>query len=135
MTVESRGAGATPIWSVCRTDVRSRNRKPYPAIRACGANCRSARRTATAGDYGAATSRGKSKTGADGVCVARGNGVCVCGGLGSLLVIAEENDINCRIKAWKAVVVDGETIKPDTWYELKNGEFAEVLGAEHEEGK
>lgn len=83
---------------------------------------------ATAGSYGAATSRGKSKTGKDGLCVARGNGVKVCGGLGSLLVIAEESHENYSIVSWKAVVVDGEIIKPDTWYELKDGELVEVDG-------
>ena len=84
------------------------------------------RGAATAGSYGAATSRGKSRTGKDGLCVARGNGVMVCGGLGSLLVIAEESDENYSIVSWRAVVVDGETIKPDTWYELKDGELVEV---------
>ena len=84
------------------------------------------RGAATAGDSGAATSRGKSKTGKDGLCVARGNDVKVCGGLGSLLVIAEESDENYSIVSWKAVVVDGEIIKPDTWYSLKDGELVEV---------
>ena len=81
---------------------------------------------ATAGEYGAATSRGKSKTGADGVCVARGNGAMVCGGLGSVLVIVEENESDWGIRWWKAVVVDGETVKSDTWYRLTDGEIVEV---------
>ncbi len=82
---------------------------------------------ATAGYRGAATSRGKSKTGKDGLCVARGNGVKVCGGLGSLLVIAEESEDNYQIVSWKAVIVDGEIIKPDTWYQLKDNELVEVV--------
>ena len=81
---------------------------------------------ATAGEYGAATSRGKSKTGADGVCVARGNGAMVCGGLGSVLVIVEENKSDWGIRWWKAVVVDGETVKADTWYRLEDGDLVEV---------
>ena len=81
---------------------------------------------ATAGCRGAATSRGKSCTGKNGVCVARGNGVMVKGGLGSLLVIAEESTNNYDIAAWKAVVVDGEKVKADTWYLLKDGELKEV---------
>lgn len=28
--------------------------------------------------------------------------------------------------AWKAAQIDGEILKPDTWYALKDGEFAEV---------
>ena len=31
---------------------------------------------------------------------------------------------------WKAAVVDGVKIKADTWYCLKNGEFAEVKECE-----
>ena len=45
------------------------------------------------------------------------------------MVIAEENQTNYEISAWKAVVVDGETIKADTWYKLENGEFVEVAEA------
>ena len=80
---------------------------------------------ATAGNRGAATSRGKSSTGKHGVCVARGENVMVKGGIGSLLVIAEENKTNYNIASWKAVVVDGEEIKADTWYMLVDGELKE----------
>ena len=84
------------------------------------------RGAATAGDLGAATSRGKSKTGTNGICVARGNGVKVCGGIGSVLVAVEERMNNYDILEWKCAVVDGDIIKSDTWYTLKNGEFVEV---------
>ena len=84
------------------------------------------RGAATAGNRGAATSRGKSKTGVDGVCVARGHGAMVCGGLGSVLVIVEENKSDWGIRWWKAVVVDGETVKADTWYRLEDGDLVEV---------
>ena len=81
---------------------------------------------ATAGDYGAATSRGKSSTGENGLSVARGNRVKTKGGLGSILVIAEEEQNSCKISSWKAVVVDGVNIKADTWYMLKDGELVET---------
>lgn len=81
---------------------------------------------ATAGDSGAATSRGKSASGENGLSVSRGNEVRVKGGMGALLVIAEENTSNYDISEWKAVVVDGEKIKPDTWYKLENGELVEA---------
>ncbi len=86
------------------------------------------RGAATAGSYGAATSRGHSAVGKNGLAVARGNGVMVKGGIGAILVIAEENENenDYNVKEWKAVVVDGETIKPDTWYKLVNGELIEV---------
>ena len=80
---------------------------------------------ATAGDYGAATSRGKSSTGENGLSVARGNGVKAKGGIGSILVIAEEEN-SCKISNWKAVVVDGVNFKADTWYTLKDGELIET---------
>ena len=81
---------------------------------------------ATAGYYGAATSRGKSSTGENGLSVARGKGVKAKGGLGSILVIAEEEQNSCKISSWKAVVVDGVNIKADTWYMLKDGELVET---------
>ena len=81
---------------------------------------------ATAGNRGAATSRGSSASGENGLSVARGNNVRVKGGLGAILVIAEENESDYDIKHWKAVVVDGENIKADTWYKLGDGELVEV---------
>ena len=81
---------------------------------------------ATAGDSGAATARGKASTGSNGLSVARGNNVRVKGGIGAILVIAEEGEDSYDIVDWKAVVVDGEVVKADTWYRLENGELVEV---------
>ena len=41
------------------------------------------------------------------------------------MVIAEEGKFSYSISDWAAKVVDGEKIKPDTWYKLVNGEFVE----------
>ena len=84
------------------------------------------RGSASAGVYGKAVSGGSASVGVYGVAVCKGNGCRVKGGVGALLVIAEENQNNYEIATWKAVVVDGETIKADTWYELRDGEFVEV---------
>ena len=81
---------------------------------------------ATAGYYGAATARGKASTGSNGLSVARGKNVQVKGGIGAILVIAEEKEDTYDIVDWKAVVVDGEVVKADTWYRLENGELVEV---------
>jgi hypothetical protein len=81
---------------------------------------------ATAGDSGAATARGEASTGSNGLSVARGNNVRVKGGIGAILVIAEEVEDTYDIVDWKAVVVDGEIVKADTWYRLENGELVEV---------
>ena len=85
---------------------------------------------ATAGDSGAATSRGSSAVGENGIACARGNNCRVKGGLGALLVIAEEETDDYNIASWKAKVVDGEKIKADTWYCIKNGRFVECKGDE-----
>ena len=81
---------------------------------------------ATAGDRGAATSRGSVTVGVNGTGLVRGNGVMIRGGLGAILVIAEEEENSYDLAHWKAVVVDGETVKADTWYKLMNGELVEA---------
>ena len=47
------------------------------------------------------------------------------GGMWAVFACEVEND-DGEIVAMKTAVVDGETIKPDTWYTLKDGEFVEV---------
>ena len=81
---------------------------------------------ATAGYAGAATSRGKSETGEQGLSVARGNNVRVKGGLGAVLVIAEENESDYSVKEFATAIVDGKDIKADTWYKLENGKLVEA---------
>lgn len=81
---------------------------------------------ATAGDYGAATSRGSSAVGKNGIACVRGNNVRVKGGLGAILVIAEEHPGNYNIAHWKAVEVDGKAVKADTWYRLVDGKLVEA---------
>ena len=84
------------------------------------------RGAATAGYLGAATSRGKSETGEQGLSVARGNNVRVKGGLGAVLVIAEEDRMDYSVKEFATAIVDGKDIKADTWYKLENGKLVEV---------
>ena len=92
----------------------------------CGAATAGNCGAATAGYRGAATARGKASTGSNGLSVARGKNVQVKGGIGAILVIAEEKEDTYDIVDWKAVVVDGEVVKADTWYRLENGELLEV---------
>ena len=68
--------------------------------------------TATAGGKGsvAIVTGYKSKARADLGCA-----ICIC-----------ERDENNNLLAIKAAIVDGETIKADTWYMMVNGEFVEV---------
>ena len=81
---------------------------------------------ATAGDSGAATSRGSVSVGENGCGLVRGENVKIKGSIGAILVIAVEDVDGYGIKEWKSVVVDGETVKPDTFYTLKDGELVEV---------
>ncbi|MDL2257556.1 hypothetical protein LJC42_00155 [Eubacteriales bacterium OttesenSCG-928-K08] len=81
---------------------------------------------ATAGYRGAATSKGRATVGENGIASVRGNNVSVRGGMGAILVICVENENDYDIKEWRAAVVDGETIKADTWYTLLDGQFVEV---------
>ena len=81
---------------------------------------------ATAGRYGAATSRGSVSVGENGCGLVRGENAKIKGGMGAILVIAVENYMDYSIKEWKAFVVDGENIKPNTWYTLKDGKPVEV---------
>ena len=81
---------------------------------------------ASAGEYGAAVSKGSADVGENGIACVRGNGCKIKGGIGAILVIAEENEYNSDIKEWEAFVVDGEKIKADTYYTLKDGEIVEA---------
>ena len=53
----------------------------------------------------------------------------VRGGIGAVLVIAEEQDDSFDIKTWKAVIVDGEKVKADTWYKLVGKRLVEAEGS------
>ena len=83
---------------------------------------------ATAGAWGAATSRGSVTVGKEGCGLVRGTAgkIKIRGGMGAILVMCAEKKDSYGIVGWKAAVVDGETIKADTWYTLQNGEFVEV---------
>lgn len=64
--------------------------------------------SAAAGDWGLAACRGGR----------------VKGGIGCMLALCEIDD-NGNNKNATAVIVDGETVKADTWYRLENGELVE----------
>ena len=95
----------------------------------CGAANAGNYGAANAGDYGAAISRGEAIVGKYGVAVARGdekNKNRAKGKIGSILVIALENNENFEIKDFAVGIVDGEKIKANTWYMVKNGQLVEA---------
>ena len=76
------------------------------------------------GDQGAASATGKA-----GVALAAGYECKAMGALGCAICCVERGEWDGEtypIVAVKAAIVDGEKIKADTWYCLKNGEFVEV---------
>jgi hypothetical protein len=79
--------------------------------------------SASVGYGGAATSRGKSSVGKNGIACSRSENARVKGGMGAVLVCAQENKYDCGIKTWAAGVVDGVTILPDVWYKADNGKL------------
>ena len=85
------------------------------------------------GYRGAASATGyqgaASATGKAGVALAAGCECKAMGALGCAICCVERGEWDGNtypIIAVKAAIVDGETIKPDTWYRLENGEFVEV---------
>ena len=85
------------------------------------------------GDLGAASATGDrgaaSATGKAGVALAAGYECKAMGALGCAICCVERGEWDGEtypIVAVKAAIVDGEKIKADTWYCLKNGEFVEV---------
>ena len=75
---------------------------------------------ATTGDWANAEVKGKNA-----VAVSIGRCGMAKGALGCWIVCAEYSD-NGKLLAVLTARVDGEKIKPDTWYRAKNGELVEV---------
>ena len=86
----------------------------------------------THGDYSAAQTHGNSSAaqthGDESIAVSTGIQGKASGILGNWLVLAEweDKDGQWAIKSVKTVKVDGDKIKPDTLYMLKDGEFVET---------
>ena len=76
------------------------------------------------GDCSAASVGGK-----DSIAIAFGLESKAKGSLGCYIVLTEwgeDDEGNRQLKTVKCHKVDGKTVKPDTWYTLKNGKFTEV---------
>ena len=63
-------------------------------------------------------------SGKDSVVMCAGIGGIVKGRIGTWITLAEYTGWKCVL--CKSAMIDGETLKADTWYALKNGEFVEV---------
>ena len=85
------------------------------------------------GDYSASTNTGNYSasdvSGKESVAAALGIDSKAKGALGCWLVLAEwaeDDEHNWHREDVQCFKVDGENIKPDIWYKLKNGELVEV---------
>ena len=86
------------------------------------------------GEQGAASATGEqgaaSATGKESVAAALGIDSKAKGALGCWIVIAEweiDKEFNWHRKDVQCFKVDGENIKPDIWYKLKNGNLVEAV--------
>ena len=79
-------------------------------------NCSAATNT---GDWSAAMVEGKES-----IAIVTGKESKAKGALGCWLMLTERDE-NWHILGVKAVKVDGEAVKPNRWYKLKNGEITE----------
>jgi hypothetical protein len=81
------------------------------------------------GDYGAATASGDygaaTASGRESVAVATGRNGRARGAIGCVLFLIER-DANWHIVAHESVLVDGEQVKPDTYYTLRGGQVEVV---------
>ena len=81
------------------------------------------------GHSSAATNTGNYSTakveGKESIAIVTGKDSKACGALGCWLVLTERDERNVIIEV-KAVRVDGETIKENTWYKLKDGQIIET---------
>ena len=85
-------------------------------------NCSAATNT---GDCSAATVEGK-----DSIAICCGFDCKARASLGSAICLCERGTWNgdtYPLKSVKAAIVDGKSLKPDTWYKLENGEFVEAI--------
>ena len=93
------------------------------------------------GDYSAATNTGNRSAatntgyqstakveGFESFAIATGIGGKACGKIGCYIAVAEWVRTECgyKLAGFQTAMVDGEKIKEDTFYSLKNGEFVEV---------
>ena len=118
------------LASIIKASVDLRFSKVEKAKRKTNSGDRGA--ATNSGDRGAATNSGyqgaATNSGEEGVAINLGIDGRVMGALHTWIVCDEWE---LRNGGWhrvnlKSAYVDGETIKPDTWYRLEHGEFVEV---------
>ena len=113
---------ATKIKIGARLSISALCQAAFEYVRSHCTNEKNAKpgKPATAGDSGAATARGSISVGKNGVGCVRGNNVRARGGMGAILVMAEEFTDNYDIAHHATITINGKRYKPDTWYCLND---------------
>ena len=124
----SRGSASAGSWGSASAGSRgsaSAGSRGSASAGSCGSASAGSRGSASAGSRGSASagSRGSASAGKNGIaCALFGK---VKGELGCAICTTEQDDDGNNI-AVKAAIVDGVTIKANTWYKVENGEWLEV---------
>ena len=132
-TGNSSAATNTGNWSAA-TNTGNWSAATNTGDRSAATNTGNRSAATNTGDSSAATNTGNRSAatvgGVGSVAIVTGYASKARGGLGCAIVVVERGEWdgkNYPLLNIKAALVDGETIKPDTWYTLKNGEFVEVI--------
>lgn len=115
------------------TDAQSKTESDHSVSIASGSNCKAVSTGANSlsiaiGSDSPENGASATADGTGSIALGVGPNCSARGSLGSFLVLAEwrlENE-TYQLKDVRSVQVDGETIKPDVFYELKDGEITEV---------
>ena len=124
-----RGASCAtgPLGASCATGFRGASCATGDRGASCATGFQGA--SCATGDQGASCATGfqgaSCATGFQGAALATGTGGRVMGALGCAL-FAVERKANGDILSVAAAIVDGETIKPNTWYTCRGGKLVEV---------
>ena len=130
--VETKKESATGNCSAA-TNTGDRSAATNTDDRSAATNTGNRSAATNTGYYSAATNTGDcsaaSVEGKDSIALAFGVESKAKGTLGCYIVLTEwgkDDEGNRQLKTVKCHKVDGKTVKPDTWYMLKNGKFTEV---------
>ena len=121
-TGDQSAATNTGNWSAA-TNTGDQSAATNTGYRSAATNTGNWSAATNTGDQSAAAVEGKES-----FAIATGIEGKAKGSLGCYIAVAEyeETEDGYRLIDFKSHIVDGETIKPDTFYMLKNGEFVEV---------
>ena len=126
-----RSAATNTGYRSAATNTGSRSAATNTGNQSAATNTGNQSAATNTGDWSAATNTGYQSAaivdGKESIAIATGCHSKAKGAIGCYLVLAEwKEDDELHIVDVKSVKVDGDLIKPNTFYKLENGEFKEV---------